>query len=265
MIIHETAIIDKTVELADDVEIGAYSIIKGNVKIGKGTHVRENVTIYGNTTIGCGNVIHPGAIVGNISQDLKYKGEETEVIIGDNNSIRECVTIHQGTADGGYKTVIGNNNLIMAYVHIAHDCQLGNNIIIANTTQLAGHIVIHDYAYIGGMVGVHQFVTFGRHCFVGFMSRINKDVPPFVTIEGAPARERGLNTIGLKRKNIADEDILAIRTAYNVIFNSKDTWDAALLRLEEKGISNNQYVAELVDFMQLSKSGKNGRYLEGLR
>ena len=265
MIIDPTAIIGDEVELGENVEIGAYSVLKGKIKIGSGTVIKDHVVIYGPTTIGKDNVIHPGAVVGNISQDLKYKGEETEVIIGDKNSIREYVTIQQGTTYGGLKTVIGNNNLIMGYSHIAHDCILGNNIIMANTTQMAGHVVINDYAYIGGLVGIHQFVTVGRHCFVGFMSRLNRDVPPFVTVEGNPATERIINQTGLKRRGFSDEDITLLRKAFQVLYISKKTKAEKTELLNSDKFTSNEYVKELLSFIEETAKGKNGRALEGKR
>lgn len=265
MNIHKTAVIDNNVIIEENVEIGAYSVIKGKVKIGKNTIIKDNVTIYGPITIGEENIFHPGAVIGNVSQDLKYKGEETEVIIGNKNSIREFVTIHQGTADGGYKTVIGDNNLLMSYVHIAHDCQIANNVIIANSTQLAGHVILNDFAYIGGMVGVHQFVTFGSHCFVGFMSRINRDVPPFITVEGNPASERFINSTGLSRRGFSQDDILLIKKAFNILYVDKSTKQEKYEKLLATDFQNNLYIQKLLNFLDAVEKGKNGRALEGLR
>ncbi len=265
MTIDATAIIGKEVELDEDVEIGAYTVLKGKIKIGKGTIIKDHAVIYGPTTIGNENIIHPGAVIGNISQDLKYHGEETEVIIGNKNSIREYVTIQQGTELGGYKTIIGDNNLIMGYSHIAHDCIIGNNIIMANTTQMAGHVIINDYAYIGGLVGIHQFVTLGRHCFVGFMSRLNRDVPPFVTVEGNPATERIINQTGLKRRGFSDEDIRLIKDAFLILYMSKKNSHEKMELLKAEKFAGNKYIDELLQFNDETSIGKNGRALEGKR
>lgn len=265
MKIHPTALISKEVILGDDVEIGAYAVLDGNIKVGNGTIIKDHAVIYGPVTLGSGNVIHPGAVIGNVPQDLKYNGEASEVIIGDNNSIRECVTIHKGTVSNEGKTTIGNNNLIMAYTHIAHDCVLGNNIIIANATQLAGHIIIHDYAYIGGIVGVHQFVTIGKHSFLGFLSRVNKDAPPFITVEGNPSRERFINVEGLKRKNFSPEDISSLKKAYEILFISEKAYSEKLDNLNSIGLTSNPHVKTLLDFLDARKKGKNGRALEATR
>jgi UDP-N-acetylglucosamine acyltransferase len=265
MNIHPTAIIDKEVTLGNNIDIGAYCVIRGKVEIGDGCVLKDHAVLYGPLKLGKGNVIHPGAVVGNINQDLKYKGEPSQVIIGDNNSIRECVTIQQGTIANEGKTIIGNNNLIMAYTHIAHDCILGNNIIIANGTQFAGHIIIKDFAYIGGLVGVHQFVTIGRNCFIGFMSRINRDVPPFVIMEGNPSRERSINTEGLKRKNFSQEDIAILRKAFIVLFVSGLTQSEKIKSLQQNEFAENQFVQELTASVVSSTKGKNGRALEAVR
>jgi UDP-N-acetylglucosamine acyltransferase len=265
MNINSTAIIDKEAVLGDDVEIGAYCVIKGKVKIGSGTIIKDHVTIYGPLTMGSNNIVHPGAVLGSVPQDLKYKGEASEVIIGNDNTLRECVTIHQGTESNEGKTVLGNNNLIMAYTHVAHDCMLGNNIIIANATQLAGHIIVQDYAYFGGIVGVHQFVTIGRHSFLGFLSRINKDVPPFVTVEGNPSKERFINAEGLKRRGFSQEDITLLKKAFGALFNIEKTYNEKVEVLKSTGLINNLYVKELLDFVTARNNGKNGRALEAAR
>ncbi len=265
MNIHPTAVIDNEVVLGDNVEIGAYCVIKGKVEVGDGCVLKDHSVLYGPLLLGMGNVIHPGAVLGNINQDLKYRGEPSQVIIGDNNSIRECVTIQQGTTANEGKTIVGSNNLIMAYTHVAHDCVLGNNIIIANGTQLAGHIVIEDFAYIGGLVGVHQFVTIGRNSFIGFMSRINRDVPPFIIVEGNPSKERSINTEGLKRKNFSPDDITILRKAFIVLFVSGLTKSEKMKTLEKKEFADNQYVQQLIASVEASINGKNGRALEASR
>lgn len=265
MNIHPTAIIDKRAKLGADIEIGAYTVIKGEVEIGGKSVIKDHVTIYGPLKMGQGNTVHPGAVLGNISQDLKYKGEASQVIIGNNNSIREFVTIQQGTIANDGKTIIGSNNLIMAYTHIAHDCIIGNNIIIANGTQFAGHIVIHDFAYIGGLVGVHQFVTIGRNCFIGFMSRINRDVPPFTIVEGNPSRERAINVEGLKRKNFSKEDIELLRKAFIVLFVDEKSHSEKAAIINSDEFASNPHVIELWEFIEARSRGKQGRALEAMR
>ncbi len=265
MNIHPTAVIDKEVALGKNIVVGAYSVIRGNVEIGEDCIIKDHAVLYGPLRLGRGNVIHPGAVVGNINQDLKYKGEPSEVIIGDNNSIRECVTIQQGTQANEGKTIIGNNNLIMAYTHVAHDCMLGNHIIIANGTQLAGHIIMKDYAYLGGLVGVHQFVTIGRNSFVGFMSRINRDVPPFVIMEGNPSKERGINTEGLRRRNFTSEDITVLRKAFIILFVSRLKREEKIKSLQKNEFADNPFVRELIASVEASTKGKNGRALEAER
>ena len=265
MNIHPTALIDKEVKLGSNVEVGAYVVIKGEVEIGDNSILKDHSVVYGPLKMGSGNTVHPGAVLGNISQDLKYKGEVSQVIIGNNNSFRECVTVQQGTIANDGKTIIGDNNLIMAYTHIAHDCELGNNVIIANGTQLAGHIHIHDNAYIGGLVGVHQFVTIGKNCLIGFMSRINKDVPPFVTVEGNPSRERFINAEGLKRKNFSKEEISLLKKAFAVLFTSGKTHSEKISILNSDEFKDDKNVKELFLFIKASANGKNGRALEAFR
>ncbi len=265
MNIHPTAVIEPSVKLGSNVEVGAHAVIKGEVEIGDNSIIKDNTTIYGPLKMGTGNIIHPGVVLGNVSQDLKYKGEASQVIIGDNNSIRECVTIHQGTTSNNGKTIIGNNNLLMAYTHVAHDCLLGSNIIIANGTQLAGHVHIDDFAYIGGLVGVHQFTTIGKNCLIGFMSRINKDVPPFVTVEGNPSKERFINVIGLKRKNYSAEEISLLKKAFNILFISGKTLKEKESLLTSGEFAGSVYVKDLLNFVLASARGKNGRALEAFR
>jgi UDP-N-acetylglucosamine acyltransferase len=265
MNIHHTAVIEKEVMLGNNVEIGAYSVIRGKVEIGDDCILKDHTVLYGPLKMGRGNVIHPGAVLGNINQDLKYKGEPSQVVIGDKNSIREYVTIQQGTATNEGKTIIGSSNLIMAYTHIAHDCILGNNIIIANGTQLAGHIIINDFAYLGGLVGVHQFVTIGRNSFIGFMSRINRDVPPFVIMEGNPSKERSINTEGLKRRNFNPEDLNVLRKAFIVLFVSGMTKTEKMKTLVKSEFADNPLVQELIAFVEASGRGKNSRALEAER
>jgi len=206
-------------ELASNVVVDPFVTIDKNVKIGAGTHICSNVTIFENVTIGENCTIFPGAVIGAIPQDLKFKGEKTEVIIGNNCNIRECVTIHRGTASKG-KTVIGDNCLIMAYCHVAHDCLLGNNIIMSNAVQLAGECHIDDYAVLGGGSLVHQFTHIGRHVMLQGGSRVNKDLPPYIMAGRDPISYAGTNSIGLRRRGFTNEQINNIQDIYRLIFNS---------------------------------------------
>lgn len=213
------AYIHPDAHIASNVIIDPFVSIDRNVEIGEGTWIGSNVTIMEGVRIGKNCKIFPGAVIGAVPQDLKFKGEDTLVIIGDNNTIRECATIHRGTASRG-KTVIGNNNLIMAYCHVAHDCVLGNNIIMSNSTQLAGEVVVNDYAVIGGGTLVHQFTHIGMHSMIQGGSRVNKDIPPYVMVGREPIQYSGVNSIGLRRRGFSNEQIRAIQDAYRTIYQS---------------------------------------------
>jgi len=263
--IHPTAIIGDSVKLGEKVEIGPYAVIDGEVTIGDECVIKNHATVYGPLSMGKGNVIHPGAVVGNVSQDLKYRGEKTEVVIGDNNSIRECATIQQGTAGGGGKTTVGNNCLIMAYAHVAHDCVIGNNVIIVNAVQIAGHCKIHDYARIEGVCGIHQFTTIGAYSFVGFLSRVTRDVPPFVIVEGSPARERTINLIGLQRAGFSTDDIALVKRAYKILYRSSHNISEKISLLKATPFSDNRHIQHLAEAVEATSNGKSGRALEADR
>jgi len=203
--IHPTAVVDPRAQLDVGVEVGPYAVIGADVQIGSGSRIGPHVVIDGCVRMGSGNRIFPGACIGLEPQDLKYSGAPTEVVMGDNNTIRECVTINRATADGE-QTRLGSGNLLMAYSHLGHNCELGDRIVIANGVAVAGHVVIGDRAVVGGMLGIHQFVHIGTLAMVGGMSRIDRDVPPFMTVEGHPGRVRGLNRIGLQRSGMAELD-----------------------------------------------------------
>lgn len=227
------AYIHPDAQLADNVVIDPFVTIDKNVRIGAGTHIYSNATILEGTTIGENCNIFPGAVIGAIPQDLKFRGEQTEVIIGNNCNIRECVTIHRGTASKG-KTVIGNNCLIMAYCHVAHDCLLGNNIIMSNSTQLAGECHVDDFAVIGGGTLVHQFTHIGCHVMVQGGSKINKDIPPYITAAREPISYCGINSIGLRRRGFTNEQIDNIQDIYRLIFNSGYNTTEALQKVMEE-------------------------------
>jgi len=218
--IHTTAVVDSKAELASDVEVGPYSVIGPNVKIGAGTKVGSHTVIEGYTTIGVENNFAHFASVGGPPQDMKYRGEPTQLIIGDRNTIREFTTIHTGTSQDEGITRIGNDNWIMAYVHIAHDCQVGNHTIFSSNAQIAGHVQVNDWAIMGGMSGVHQFVRIGQHAMLGGASALVQDIPPFVTASGNTAQPYGINSEGLKRRGFSPDDIMRIKRAYKTLYKA---------------------------------------------
>ena len=222
--VHPNAFVDSSAELHDGVTIAQGAIVGPNVILGKGTVVGPNVVIEGKTKIGKNNRIFPNVFIGLEPQDLKYQGAPTEVIIGDNNTFRECVTINKATNEGE-KTIIGNNNLLMAYTHIGHNCELGNGIVLSNSVQIAGHVIVEDKAIIGGCLGIHQFVHIGFLAMVGGMTRVDRDVPPFCLAEGHPGKLRGLNRVGIKRSgllNNKDFDLKLLQRTWNLLFKSND-------------------------------------------
>lgn len=252
--IHNTALIDSKAELDSGVEVGPYCIIGPHVRIGKDTKLGPHVVIDGWTQIGEGCRIFQFASLGTIPQDLKYKGEESWVILGNNNVIREFVTINRGTSQSGGKTIIGNNNLFMVYSHVAHDCEIGNQVVLANAATLAGHIEIEDYAIVGGLVGVHQFVRLGCHSIIGGGSGVNQDIPPYMMANGQRVKLYGLNKVGLKRRNFSDEAISNLKIAYRIIFRSGLTVRRALHQIQTE-IKNSPEVDHLVSFIKSSKRG----------
>ena len=220
MSIHPTAVIDPSAKLADSVEVGPYTVIGANVEIDEGTWIGPHVVIQGPTTIGKENRIFQFSSIGDVPQDKKFHGEVSHLEIGDRNTIREFATINRGTKDGGGTTRVGNDNWLMAYIHIAHDCIVGNNTIFANNASLAGHAIVEDYAILGGFTLVHQFCQIGQHAFCGMGSSISKDVAPYIIVNGSPAHAHGLNIEGLKRKDFSKDAIKALRDAYKVIYRS---------------------------------------------
>lgn len=227
---HALAVVHPDAKLGRDVEIGPFCVVGAHVKIGDGTRLLSNVIVNGHTVIGRDNEIHPFAVVGNASQDKKYRGEVSYVRIGDRNVIREYVTINRGTG-AGTETVIGSDNHLLAYTHIAHNCRIGNGVVMSNCAQLAGHITVGDGATIGGLVGVHQFVRIGRMAMIGGMSRVVKDIPPFVLVEGNPTVVYGLNVVGLKRANTSAESLTELKEAYRILYRSNLGHSEALERL----------------------------------
>ena len=263
--IHPTAIIHHGAEIGENVEIGPYSVIGKDVQIGKGTVIASHVVIDGWTSIGAGCRIHQFASVGAPPQDIRYKGEKTEVIIGSNNDIREFVTIHRATTKENKKTIIGDNNFLMAYVHIAHDCTIGNNVIMANAATLAGHVRVEDHAIIGGLVAIHQFANIGAYAIIGGASAITHDVPPFVMAVGNRAKLYGLNKVGLRRQGFSREEIDNLKKAYHILFRSGLSLKDALVKLEGE-LWHSTHVAKLLGFIKASKRGitrESGRRAEG--
>ncbi len=237
VIVHPNAFVDSCAELHDGVSIASGAIIGPNVVIDSGTQIGPNAVIEGKTKIGKNNKVFPNVFIGLEPQDLKYKGASSEVVIGDNNTFRECVTINKAT-DEGEKTIIGNNNLLMAYSHIGHNCEIGNGIVLSNSVQVAGHVKVEDNAIIGGCLGIHQFVHVGYLAMIGGMTRVDRDVPPFCLAEGHPGRLRGLNRVGIKRSGLMgnkDFDLKLLQNTWNLLFKSKDVISISLeIAMKEK-------------------------------
>ena len=253
-LIHPTAIIDPQAELDTEVEVGAYSSIGAGVRIGKGSKIHSHVVIQGRTMLGEANVVFPFATVGSAPQDLKYKGEPSELIIGNRNTIREYVSLNPGTSGGGMVTRVGDQNLLMMYCHIAHDCIVGNRNVIANGATLGGHVIVEDFVIVGGLVGVHQFVRIGTGAILGAGSMVSKDVPPYCNATGDRARLHGLNVEGLKRRGFDKTIIDAIRKAYRICFQSKLKTDDALKKIRQE-LPAIAEVEKFVSFIAASQRG----------
>ena len=249
--IHKTAIIDGKAKISSNVEIGPYSVIGPNVEIDEGTKIQSHVNIAGCTKIGKNNKIYSFASIGSNPQDLKYDGEKTELIIGNDNVIREYVTANTGTVGGGGKTKIGNGNLLMIGVHLAHDCIVGNNIVLANNAALAGHAEIDDDVIIGGQCGVQQFTRIGKMAMIGGMTAVSRDVIPYGLSFGNRNYLEGINIIGLRRKNISNKEIMTLTDAYKEIFKSNHIFKN-LDNLNTKYLNNN-FVKEIIDFINKDK------------
>ncbi|HXG72024.1 MAG TPA: acyl-ACP--UDP-N-acetylglucosamine O-acyltransferase [Gemmatimonadaceae bacterium] len=251
--IHPKAIVSPGAAIGDDVEIGAYAMIGENCEIGNRCVIASRATIERNATLGEGVQVGIGTIIGGAPQDLKYAGEETTVEIGDNTVIREYATINRGTAHS-FKTTVGRNCLLMSYVHIAHDCQIGNGVILSNVVQLAGHVTIDDKAILSGLSAVHQFVRIGRNSFIGGMSRVSKDIPPFLKAVGNPVKLYGLNTVGLQRNGFSDDVIRELKRAYRLFFRSDLNVTQAMERAQTE-LEEFPEVRELMDFVHASERG----------
>jgi UDP-N-acetylglucosamine acyltransferase len=249
--IHATAIVDPAARIGANVSIGAYSVVGAGVEIGEGTTIGPHVVIEGSTRIGRDNRIFQFASIGAIPQDKKYGGEDSELVIGDRNHIREFVTLNRGTGEGGGATRIGSDNWIMAYVHVAHDCTVGNHTVFSNNATLAGHVEVGDYAILSGFAGVHQFCRIGAHAFVGMGCLVNGDVPPFVMVAADYGRPRGINSEGLKRRGFDADRIGAIKRAYRTLYLGNRSHAEA--RAELAAIAaDSKDVAVMLDFIEAS-------------
>ena len=231
--IHPTALVDPQAELAADVSVGAYSLIGAGARIDSGTVIGPHVVIAGATRIGKDNQIHAFCSLGGAAQDKKYQGEPTSLEIGARNTIREFCTFNRGTANDVGSTRVGDDNWIMAYVHVAHDCEVGNNTVFANNAQLAGHVSVGDYVVLGGFTGVHQFVHLGAHSFTGIAAVVLQDLPPYVTIAGSPARPYGINSVGIRRRGFSESAIACIKRAYKTLYRSGFSLAEARERIEQ--------------------------------
>ncbi len=252
--IHPTAIVDPKAQLDSDVEIGPYSIIGGDVSIAAGTRVGAHVVINGHTSIGRDNRIFQFSSLGEAPQDKKYKDEPTRLVIGDGNTIREFCTFNRGTVQDKGVTSIGDHNWVMAYVHIAHDCQVGNHTILANNSSLAGHVDMHDHAILGGFTLVHQFCKIGAHVITAVNTVVFKDIPPYVTAAGYDAKPHGINAEGLKRRGFTPEAILTIKRAYKTLYRKSLTLEEAKQELEQQ-VADSPELGILLDFLQQSTRG----------
>jgi UDP-N-acetylglucosamine acyltransferase len=261
-LIADTACVDSRAELADGVEIGPYCVIGQDVKIGPGTRLLSHVCIDGVTSLGRGNVVHPFVVIGGAPQDITYHGSPTGVTIGENNVIREGVTIHRASEKESGVTRIGSNNLLMVNVHVAHDCVLGDGITIANNTILGGHSHVESRATISGGIGIHPFVTVGQYSYIGALSRIWHDVPRFMMVDGNPSKVRCLNVIGLRRHGISSEAIAALHDAHRLIYRARMTVAGAAEILKSHGHICAE-VQSLLDFIEAQHQGNHGRAREG--
>lgn len=263
--IHPTAIVHDSATVADDVTIGPYCVVGPEVSIGTGTVLHNHVVVDSRSVIGEDNEIFPFSVIGADPQDKKFDGEPTTCVVGDRNKIREHVTIHRGTGIGGGETVVGSDNLIMVAAHVAHDCRLGDRIVIANQVMIAGHAVIGDGASIGGGAGVHHFATIGPYAFVGGLARINKDVPPFMLVEGNPAEVRSCNTIAMSRNGFSDVEVDAVKDAHKRLFRENGApMSEKLVRLQEE-YPDSRAITMLCRHLQASAEGVHGRALENCR
>lgn len=250
--IHPSAVVSLKAELGNNITIGPFCVIDDDVVIDDGNKIYNNVSILSGARIGKNNQIYPGAVISANPQDLKYAGEYTQTFIGDNNKIRECVTINKGTVESG-KTIVGNNTLFMAYSHAAHDCIIGNDVVIANSVAIAGHCHIDDHVTIGGISGIHQFVKIGKHCMIGATSYVAKDIPPFTLFAGSPCSFAGINLTGLRRRGFSSNQIDQIKSYYKTIYDSGLNFTQSLQALKE--LPSDENLIEIINFIENSSRG----------
>lgn len=261
MPIHATAIVESGARIHATADIGPFCVVGPKVTIGPGTKLLHSVTVLGRTTIGARNVVHPYAVLGGDPQDLKFRGEDSVTVIGDENVIREGVTINKGTLGGGSETIIGNRNYLMAGCHVAHDTIIEDHCILANGTLLAGHIRVESHAIVSGWVAVHHFVTIGQHAFIGGCSRINQDAPPYMITQGFAGEVRGVNSVGLRRRGFRPDVINALREAHRLIWRSGLPKPEALGELERRS-GHLPEIRTLIEFLRASDRGRMGRARE---
>jgi len=254
MAIHASAVVDERAEIGEDVEIGPFCVIGAGVKLGNDVHIQSNVVIEGKTEIGEGSRIYPFACIGTEPQDTKYKGEETGLKIGKNTTIREYVTVHRASVGGDGFTEVGDNTFLMAYVHIAHDCKIRSNVIMANAATLAGHVLVEEHAVIGGIVAIHQFTRIGAYAMVGGFSGIGQDIPPYMMASGPRAQLFGLNSVGLKRHGFSEESVNELKKAYKILFREKNTLKAAIKKIQEE-LPYTPEIERLITFINENKRG----------
>ncbi|HWR59107.1 MAG TPA: acyl-ACP--UDP-N-acetylglucosamine O-acyltransferase [Thermodesulfovibrionales bacterium] len=252
--IHNTAIVDKTAAIDENVSIGPFCIVGGGVRISRGTRLMSNVIVEGRTEIGEDCSIYPFTSIGLPPQDSKYKGEDTGLRIGNRNIIREYTTIHRASVGGEGTTIVGDDNFLLAYVHVAHDCNIGDHVIMTNAATLGGHVVVEDFAYIGGLVAVHQFTRIGAYSMVGGFSGIGQDIPPYMMASGARAKLFGLNTVGLKRNGFTDETISELKKAYKILFREKRTLKDAIKKVQTE-LPYTDEIKRLIEFIEKNKRG----------
>jgi UDP-N-acetylglucosamine acyltransferase len=265
MTIDAAARVHESARLGDGVTVGPFAVVGSDVTVGDGCVIGPGAVLTGHTTLGRENHVHPHAVIGGAPQDLKHRGEPTTLEVGDRNVIREGVTMNVGTVGGGGVTRVGSDGLFMAYAHVAHDCRVGDGVILGNNTMLAGHVVVQDGVILNGGAAVHHFTTLGRFAYIGGLSRIVQDVPPFLIVEGHPVRLGGVNVIGLRRRGLSDETVEAIRAAYRRIFRSETPRVRVLEAMREEWDALEPEVRELVEFVEATARGKHGRALEATR
>lgn len=262
MVIHPTALVSPEARLGAHCEIGPYCVIGPGVALGEGCRLLPHAVVLGPSRFGARNVFHPGCVVGAEPQDLKYRGEPTTLEVGDRNVFREAVTVNRGTAGGGGVTRIGSNGLFMACAHVAHDCVVGDHVVLANAVLLGGHVVVEDRAILSGAAAVHHFTTIGTLAFVGGMARVNRDVPPYTLYEGNPAEVKGLNRVGLSRAGLAEGAIESLKAAYRLLFRTDDQTVREGISQLRAG-SPTPEVRRLCEFLERTEAGRHGRALEG--